>query len=278
MNLRLFTSRVTSPEKVEEEGRGIERRGNALVGADHYEDAPFMERLHGAFGTYDEGGKRILQKEAVGLEQGDIIGVTRKGCPGYEHYGVYVGDNCVVHYTSDSSDLLDKSNAMIQKTSLRRFLRDTSTFFILVFPGTRGARHGRAFVEADESVKEDKPATACMSDDAIMADEFIVPDFLVTEDGAIKVNREEIRAKELVDFTPPSFWDRFKGQNYELHSAEETVSRALSKLGERQYNVATNNCEHFALWCKTGVHESHQINRLKSLLGKAALIIMTRTV
>ena len=39
------------------------------------------------------------------------------------------------------------------------------------------------------------------------------------------------------------------------------ISRAESKLGEREYNAFTNNCEHFALWCKTGVSSSEQINK-----------------
>lgn len=37
------------------------------------------------------------------------------------------------------------------------------------------------------------------------------------------------------------------------------VDRAESRLGERQYNLLTNNCEHFANWCKTGRNESLQL-------------------
>lgn len=47
--------------------------------------------------------------------------------------------------------------------------------------------------------------------------------------------------------------------SYHIYSPEETVQRAESRLGERDYNIATNNCEHFAIWCKTGVSESTQI-------------------
>lgn len=38
------------------------------------------------------------------------------------------------------------------------------------------------------------------------------------------------------------------------------LERAESRLGEQQYNLISNNCEHFATWCKTGVNESQQIN------------------
>ena len=44
-----------------------------------------------------------------------------------------------------------------------------------------------------------------------------------------------------------------------LYSPKETVERAKSRLGEDKYNLAFNNCEHFALWCKTGLKESSQI-------------------
>ncbi|NEP23211.1 MAG: NC domain-containing protein [Moorea sp. SIO1F2] len=37
------------------------------------------------------------------------------------------------------------------------------------------------------------------------------------------------------------------------------IRRAESRLGERQYNLIFNNCEHFANWCKTGKNESQQV-------------------
>jgi hypothetical protein len=39
----------------------------------------------------------------------------------------------------------------------------------------------------------------------------------------------------------------------------EVVRRAKSRLGEDQYNLAFNNCEHFATWCKTGHSKSSQV-------------------
>ena len=51
-------------------------------------------------------------------------------------------------------------------------------------------------------------------------------------------------------------------KKYHLYSPEETVRRAESRLGETKYNLLTENCEHFAIWCKTGVSESHQVNAL----------------
>ncbi len=37
------------------------------------------------------------------------------------------------------------------------------------------------------------------------------------------------------------------------------VQRAHTRLGEQKYNLLSNNCEHFATWCKTGISESRQV-------------------
>lgn len=39
----------------------------------------------------------------------------------------------------------------------------------------------------------------------------------------------------------------------------ETVRRALSRLGEDDYNLLSNNCEHFATWCCIGESSSKQV-------------------
>jgi hypothetical protein len=38
-----------------------------------------------------------------------------------------------------------------------------------------------------------------------------------------------------------------------------TLRRAMARLGEQRYNLVFNNCEHFAIWCKTGRHRSTQV-------------------
>ena len=39
-----------------------------------------------------------------------------------------------------------------------------------------------------------------------------------------------------------------------------TLRRAMGRLGEENYNLLFNNCEHFATWCKTGRHRSGQVD------------------
>ena len=64
----------------------------------------------------------------------------------------------------------------------------------------------------------------------------------------------------------------FGSETITIYSPEETVKRAESQLGkgeerEDKYNIIFNNCEHFALWCKTGVKESSQVQRFFEALG-----------
>ncbi|GIO38840.1 hypothetical protein J41TS12_37010 [Paenibacillus antibioticophila] len=36
------------------------------------------------------------------------------------------------------------------------------------------------------------------------------------------------------------------------YSKDEIILRAQSRLGESDYNLASNNCEHFVTWCRSG--------------------------
>ena len=46
------------------------------------------------------------------------------------------------------------------------------------------------------------------------------------------------------------------------------IQRARSRVGEHKYNLLTNNCEHFARWCKTGQHRSIQQESFQEALGR----------
>ena len=61
-------------------------------------------------------------------------------------------------------------------------------------------------------------------------------------------------------------WCFLKLIEYKLYTPLETLNRARSRIGESNYNLFSNNCEHFALWCKTGISESHQISSLLDTL------------
>ena len=65
-----------------------------------------------------------------------------------------------------------------------------------------------------------------------------------------------------------SSYERFaKGRAIEVresassYDADEIALRALSCIGEQEYHILWNNCEHFVNWCRTGKRESQQAER-----------------
>jgi hypothetical protein len=46
-----------------------------------------------------------------------------------------------------------------------------------------------------------------------------------------------------------------------MYSPQEIVRRARSRIGENDYRLLTNNCEHFCNWCLYGVSRSAQVER-----------------
>lgn len=53
-----------------------------------------------------------------------------------------------------------------------------------------------------------------------------------------------------------------------LKKPEDIIAYAEAHIGERGYNIISNNCEHFSNRCAFGVSESDQINELQNLLGR----------
>ena len=82
--------------------------------------------------------------------------------------------------------------------------------------------------------------------------------------------RDYVENPELFDFEGlfKLALDTFFGNEMTLYSPEETVKRAESQLGEGDYNLVFNNCEHFAVWCKTGVRESSQVQRFLEAIAE----------
>lgn len=64
-----------------------------------------------------------------------------------------------------------------------------------------------------------------------------------------------------------SSWDDFaRGGEVETvddgsqAEGDEIVDRALTALGNKDYSLLFNNCEHFARWCRTGTGSSAQVD------------------
>ena len=50
-------------------------------------------------------------------------------------------------------------------------------------------------------------------------------------------------------------------------SPEVSIQYAQSRLGEKGYCLFDNNCEHFAVWCKTGQSQSSQVESAQRVAG-----------
>lgn len=83
----------------------------------------------------------------------------------------------------------------------------------------------------------------------------------LNEELVSEYDGEEIRIK------PFSHWRLDYGDLHVVRyhtdhaTPEVAISRALSRLGERAYNLYGNNCDHFATWCSTGSASSPQMQR-----------------
>ena len=72
-------------------------------------------------------------------------------------------------------------------------------------------------------------------------------------------------------------------RNYDLADDPElVVDRATQRIGEDCFDLFDNNCEHFAVWCKTGQHHSTQVDAVvdaakPAVKGAAAAAIILRS-
>ena len=133
--------------------------------------------------TYTAYLDEIPEKVKKEPEPGDIIGDPRSLAGyNYEHYGVYIGDNKVIHYMTPNNSGKAEDGEVCETTLDGHF--DKDKMFVLKFDKEKVLSH------------------------------------------------------------------------------EETVKRAKSLIGEKKYDLISNNCEHFALWCKINIRKSYQIDSL----------------
>jgi hypothetical protein len=63
-------------------------------------------------------------------------------------------------------------------------------------------------------------------------------------------------------------------------SPDIVVERARSRTGEKKYDLLFNNCEHFSHWCKTGNHQSEQIQKtlFSGVISKTISVLLLNEV
>lgn len=74
-------------------------------------------------------------------------------------------------------------------------------------------------------------------------------------------------------FISSGYYDYANIKFEKKYSNQETINRAYSRIGESKYSLIRNNCEHFALWCKTGNAESLQVRRVAKQLMETGVVV-----
>lgn len=64
----------------------------------------------------------------------------------------------------------------------------------------------------------------------------------------------------------------------DCYTNEYAVLRATKSFGQKKYDIFEQNCEHSTRWCKTGIHDSIQMEVCFTTAGKAALIVCLRLI
>lgn len=80
--------------------------------------------------------------------------------------------------------------------------------------------------------------------------------FAPKKEGGIAIIHKTTLSKFLGDETDYHVVD-FSGEK--VYTRKATVRRAKRCIGIKGYNLFSANCEHFALWCRTGHRHSTQI-------------------
>lgn len=201
---------------------------------------------HDLFDPADDTGGRYHFKF------GDVLGIPRTG---YHHFGVYEGDDQVVHFSGQDGDF--SSQNTIHEAPLSNFSPDIGSIEATEFPEVAG-----------------KPTvhTASGSGASSNAVEELIPQFidaLLAGRRAKSVNGYRIAG--IGEAAASSLFNLQRTLGYHRYNPGQTVARAKSRITERGYALPFNNCEHLAVWCKTGLHESHQVNEYWGKVAEALI-------
>lgn len=80
--------------------------------------------------------------------------------------------------------------------------------------------------------------------------------------GTKRISQQELTL--FMENLSPERIERFKGNYTQRNKA---VERALSRIGENNYNYFDNNCEHYASFVQTGVPRSKQAESFRENIG-----------
>ncbi|MBR2207235.1 MAG: lecithin retinol acyltransferase family protein, partial [Synergistaceae bacterium] len=178
-----------------------------------------------------------------GIKNGDVIKVSRKIKVDdqevrYFHYGIYVEGGTVIHYTGATGPADFKG--VVRETPIEDFLNGAKELTVCIFPK-----------QIDNVDELNNPEEINIS-------------FPSSQQGFVRLPEQD--AENFFGLQMKKKMKESRARNYHLYSGDETVARARGELGKKGYNLVTNNCEHFAIWCKTGLQESSQVNQVLDII------------
>ena len=176
---------------------------------------------------------------------GDVIYADRFW---YKHYGIYVDKTTVIHYATDD-DSSDGDNAYVHETTPRKFAQGDEVYR-LDFPNN--SDEWDATIQSLQNVS----SSPILFNQTSIASIAPTPNPVETIAGIIYIG------KKIGEF----LFGHENDENPHLFTPQETIQRAKSRLGEHNYSLPFNNCEHFAIWCKTGMSESTQVDKIIDVL------------
>lgn len=179
-------------------------------------------------------------------QYGDVIFAKRLF---YHHYGIYVSDKPdgkVIHYDKSSKNIIEG-------------IKDTITF------------NGVIRETSYEHFHQDDPVYICRFNELVIEKLLHYYYFDISSFDTIMKLLSKILPTPINLF----YWlyrifnkssnNTFREEHraaIQLFSPEETVERAYQCIDEKGYNLLDNNCEHFAIWCKTGEKDCIQIEKI----------------
>lgn len=171
----------------------------------------------------------MKNKKPRTLKFGDVVGIDQGF---YQHFGIYIGDSQMIHYYPMGGDM--SGIITIHITSFEAFLGEEVEYYICDF--TTLLQRG------DKEEKEEKVERELK--------QLLSP--------SLNLSTEFDKTRRI--------YTAFTTGQYKVFSPEETVERAYSRLGERSKNQVQDNCEHFAIWCKTGIEKKDLCNEIIKLI------------
>jgi len=91
------------------------------------------------------------------------------------------------------------------------------------------------------------------------------------------INESFVVSEDIIDLNEKASKQKLLRYDYALEECKdpfEVIQKAKRKLGKFDFHILNNNCEHFALWCKTGNKVSYQAELARNLLSLLLLSLL----